>query len=190
MVSEREREKLDFDMDTLVGYEGEDAEYVFDAIKMLGGGPKVGLTASCFDLLHAGHILMLEEAKSVCDYLVCALQTDPSIDRPKEKRKPIQSLVERQIQLQAVKFVDEIIVYETEDDLLNILKTRSPDLRIVGEEYIGRDFTGRDWCEKNNVEIYYNSRNHNFSTTSLLERIWYKQPSGRKDGSIPKNPYL
>ena len=166
-----------FDMDsTLVGYEGEDANYVFDVLKSMSGGDKVGLTASCFDLLHAGHILMLEEAKSICDYLICALQTDPSIDRPKEKRKPIQSLVERQIQLSAVKYVDEIIVYETEEDLLNILKTRRPDIRILGEEYMGRDFTGKEWGEKHGIETYYNSRTHQYSSTELVERI-----QGRKN---------
>lgn len=131
---------------------------------------KVGFTASCFDLLHAGHILMLEEAKSVCDHLIVALQTDPSIDRP-EKRKPIQSLIERQLQLKAVKYVDEIVVYETEEDLLNLLKTLPIDIRIIGEDYIGKDFTGRDYCIAHDIEIYYNSRNHNYSSTELIERI-------------------
>ena len=149
----------------------QDDQYIFDVLESLGGGPRVGLTASCFDLLHAGHVLMLEEAKSMCDYLIAALQTDPSIDRPKEKRKPFQSLVERQIQLSAVKHVDEIIVYETEEDLLNILKTRRPDIRIIGEEYIGRDFTGKDWCEKHGIAIYYNTRTHPYSTTELVQRI-------------------
>ncbi len=131
---------------------------------------KVGFTASCFDLLHAGHILMLEEAKTVCDHLIVALQSDPSIDRP-EKRKPIQSLIERQIQLKAVKYVDEIVVYETEEDLLNLLKTLPIDVRIIGEDYIGKDFTGRDYCTTHNIEIYYNSRRHTYSSTELIERI-------------------
>jgi glycerol-3-phosphate cytidylyltransferase len=131
---------------------------------------KVGFTASCFDMLHAGHILMLEEAKSVCDHLIVALQTDPSIDRP-NKRKPIQSLIERQIQLKAVKYVDEIVIYETEEDLLNLLKTLPIDIRIIGEDYAGKDFTGRDWCATHGIEIYYNSRKHEYSSTELIERI-------------------
>lgn len=131
---------------------------------------KVGFTASCFDLLHAGHVLMLEEAKTVCDHLIVALQTDPSIDRP-EKRRPVQSLVERQIQLRAVKYVDEIVVYETEEDLLNLLKTLPIDVRIIGEDYIGKDFTGREYCISADIEIYYNSRTHNYSSTELIERV-------------------
>jgi glycerol-3-phosphate cytidylyltransferase len=131
---------------------------------------KVGFTASCFDLLHAGHILMLEEAKSVCDYLIVALQADPSIDRP-NKRRPVQSLIERQIQLKAVKYIDEVVVYETEDDLLDLLKTLHIDIRIIGEDYAGKDFTGRDYCLAHDIEIYYNSRKHNFSSTELIERI-------------------
>lgn len=131
---------------------------------------KVGFTASCFDLLHAGHILMLEEAKSVCDHLIVGLQVDPSIDRP-EKRKPIQSLIERQIQLKAVSYVDEVVVYQTEEDLLNLLKTLPIDIRIIGEDYIGKEFTGRDYCVNHNIEIYYNSRKHNYSSTELIERI-------------------
>lgn len=131
---------------------------------------KVGFTASCFDLLHAGHILMLEEAKSVCDHLIVALQVDPSLDRP-EKRKPIQSLVERQIQLKAVSYVDEVVVYQTEEDLLNLLKTLPIDIRIIGEDYMGKDFTGRDYCVSHDIEIYYNSRKHNYSSTELIERI-------------------
>jgi glycerol-3-phosphate cytidylyltransferase len=131
---------------------------------------KVGFTASCFDLLHAGHILMLEEAKSVCDYLIVALQADPSIDRP-NKRRPVQSLIERQIQLKAVKYIDEVVVYETEDDLLDLLKTLHIDVRIIGEDYAGKDFTGRDYCLAHDIEIYYNSRKHNFSSTELIERI-------------------
>lgn len=132
--------------------------------------PLVGFTASCFDLLHAGHILMLKEAKSVCDRLIVGLQTDPSIDRP-EKRRPVQSLVERQIQLQAVKYVDEIVVYETENDLLNLLRTLKIDVRIVGEDYIGQDFTGKDYCKNYDIPVYYNSRNHLYSTTELVDRI-------------------
>ena len=127
---------------------------------------KVGITASTFDLLHTGHILMLKEAKEQCDYLICALQTDPTIERP-EKNSPIQSFYERFIQLQAVKYVDEIIPYTTEDELLTILQTNNIDVRIIGADYAGKRFTG-DFLD---MEIYYNSRNHNYSSTELRNRI-------------------
>ena len=131
---------------------------------------KIGFTASAFDLLHAGHILMLKEARSVCDYLIVALQTNPNLDRP-SKRKPMQSIVERQIQLKAVSYVDEIIVYETEKDLLNLIKALPIDIRIIGEDYKGKDFTGKDYCLSGGIEIYYNQRSHDFSSTELIERI-------------------
>jgi len=127
---------------------------------------RVGITASCFDLFHAGHVLMLQEARAQCDRLVVALQTDPTIDRP-EKNKPVQSLVERYIQLEACKYVDQIVPYTTEDDLLNILQCYSWDVRIIGEEYYGKKFTGWDL----DIEVYYNSRQHGFSTTELRKRI-------------------
>lgn len=126
----------------------------------------VGVTASCFDLLHAGHIAMLSEAKSQCEYLICCLQVDPSIDRP-EKNKPIQSLVERYIQLSAVKYVDEIIPYSSEVELLEILNTFKINIRFVGEEYIGKKFTGSNL----DIEISYTSRKHDFSSTNLRERL-------------------
>ena len=131
---------------------------------------KIGFTASAFDLLHAGHILMLEEAKTVCDYLIVALQINPNTDRP-GKRKPIQSVVERQIQLEAVKYVDKVVVYETEQDLLNLLKILPIDIRIIGEDYLGKDFTGREYCLSNGIQIYYNKRAHEFSSTELISRI-------------------
>ena len=127
---------------------------------------KVGITASCFDLLHAGHILMLREAASVCDYLICALQTDPTIDRP-EKNKPVQSFMERYIQLSAVMYVDEVIPYETEEDWLALLNHLPVNVRIIGEDYKGKDFTGKDLP----LEVHYNKRQHNFSTTGLRSRI-------------------
>lgn len=126
----------------------------------------VGFTCSCFDLFHAGHVLMLQEAKSQCDHLIVGLQTDPTIDRP-QKNKPIQSITERYIQLSACKYVDEIIVYATEKDLIDILKAFPIDVRILGEEYITRPFTGDDI----DMEFYYNKRQHSFSTTELRERI-------------------
>lgn len=131
---------------------------------------KVGITFSCFDLLHAGHIIMLREAKSQCDYLIVGLQTDPTIDRP-EKNKPVQSLVERYVQLSAVKYVDEIVPYTTEKDLVDILQMYSINVRILGKEYKDRDFTGKSICEERGIELYFNSRDHGFSSTELRRRI-------------------
>ena len=127
---------------------------------------KVGFTASTFDLLHAGHIQMLREAKEQCDRLVVALQTDPTIDRP-EKNKPVQSIFERWVQVEGCKYVDQIIPYATEEDLLNILRSYNWDVRIIGQEYFGKNFTGSDLP----MEIYYNSRRHDFSTTNLRKKI-------------------
>ena len=131
---------------------------------------KVGFTCSTFDLLHAGHVQMLRDAKSVCDYLIVGLQTDPTIDR-KEKNKPIQSIVERYVQLQAVKYVDEIITYSTEKDLEDILNMYKLDVRIMGEEYRDKDFTGKDICQKRGIQFYFNKRDHRFSTTDLRSRV-------------------
>lgn len=131
---------------------------------------KIGITASTFDLLHAGHISMLREAKTQCDYLICALQVDPSVDRA-EKNKPVQSLVERWTQLQAVKYVDEIIPYQTERDLEDILQLFNLDVRIIGEEYKHGKFTGRAICAARGIDIYFNKRDHRFSTTDLRQRV-------------------
>lgn len=128
---------------------------------------KVGFTCSCFDLFHAGHIMMLKESKSICDYLIVGLQTDPTIDRP-EKNSPIQSIFERYVQLEACKYVDEIVVYATEKDLLDILHSYPIGIRIVGDEYKDKDFTGKNLSH---IEIYYNSRKHSFSTTELRGRV-------------------
>jgi len=136
----------------------------------------VGLTASTFDLLHAGHCAMLREAKDHCDYLVCALQVDPSIDRP-EKNAPVQTLVERWMQLQSVKYVDEIIPYQTEDDLRDILQMFAFDVRIIGQEYKSQKFTGRDICEQRGIKIYYNKRDHRFSTSDLRNRVYEAEKS-------------
>lgn len=130
----------------------------------------VGLTASTFDLLHAGHVEMLREAKSQCDYLICALQIDPSIDR-KEKNRPVQSIVERYTQLSAVRFVDEIIPYLYETDLEDILQMRQINVRILGEEYKDKTFTGRAICASRGIELYYNKRDHRFSTSDLRKRV-------------------
>lgn len=130
----------------------------------------VGITFSTFDLLHAGHIAMLREAKSQCDYLICGLQVDPNLDRP-EKNKPVQSLVERWTQLQAVKYVDEIIPYQSESDVEDILNMFQIDVKIMGSEYREKDFTGKDICRKRGIEVYFNSRDHRFSSTELRARV-------------------
>ena len=131
---------------------------------------KVGLTASTFDLLHAGHIEMLREAKGECDYLICGLQIDPSIDRP-EKNKPVQTVVERYTQLSAVRVVDEIIPYLYETDLEDILQMRDIHVRILGEEYRNKDFTGRDICKARDIELHFNKRDHRFSSSGLRQRV-------------------
>ena len=131
---------------------------------------KVGFTASAFDLLHSGHVAMLREAKSVCDYLICAIQVDPSIDRP-EKNRPAQTIVERYVQLSAVKYVDEIIPYCTEADLLDIINMYPIDIRIIGDEYKTKEFTGKERCRELGIDIYYNKRNHRFSSSGLRKRV-------------------
>jgi len=131
---------------------------------------KIGFTASTFDLLHAGHVQMLREAKEQCDYLICGLQMDPSIDRA-EKNPPIQSIVERYTQLNAVQYVDEIIPYALEKDLEDILEMYHIDVRILGEEYREKDFTGKDICKRRDIDLYFNKRDHRFSTTDLRKRV-------------------
>ena len=130
----------------------------------------VGITCSTFHLLHTGHIIMLEECKRHCDYLICALQNDPSVDRP-EKNKPIQNIVERQAQLAAIKYVDEILVYNTEEELLDILAMYHIDVKIMGEEYRDKDFTGRELCKQRDIDFYFNKRDHRFSTSNLRKRV-------------------
>ncbi|MDA9993171.1 adenylyltransferase/cytidyltransferase family protein [bacterium] len=130
----------------------------------------IGFTASTFDLLHAGHTLMLEEAKSHCDHLIVGLQIDPTIDRD-TKNKPVQTIVERYLQLRACKYVDEIIPYATEQDLEDILSGMHIDIRILGVEYRDKDFTGRDICKKRDIEIYFNERDHRFSSSELRKIV-------------------
>ena len=134
-------------------------------------GKPIGFTCSTFDLLHAGHILMLAEAKSICDYLIVGLQMDPSLDRPDTKNRPVQSIVERYVQLSAVKFVDEIIVYQTEKDLEDLLMFLPITIRVIGEEYRDKAFTGKEICEQRGIKIFYNERKHSFSTTELRKRV-------------------
>ena len=135
---------------------------------------KVGFTCSTFDLLHAGHVSMLREAKSQCDYLICGLQMDPSIDR-ENKNSPIQTIVERYTQLKAVGYVDEIIPYCTEKDLEDILSMYHIDVRILGEEYRDKDFTGKDICRKRDIDLYFNKRDHRFSSSDLRKRVTERQ---------------
>ena len=132
---------------------------------------RVGITCSTFDLFHAGHVKMLEEAKKECDYLIVALQVDPTLDRP-EKNKPIQSIVERYIQVDACKYVDQIVPYVTEQDLEDIFSSFDLDVRIIGAEYEGRDFTAKDICMKRGIELYYNRRDHRFSSSDLRQRTY------------------
>lgn len=140
---------------------------------------KIGITFSTFDLLHAGHIKMLEEAKSQCDYLICGLQTDPTINRP-EKNQPVQSVVERYIQLKGCKFVDEIVPYTTEQDLEDILHSFKIDVRIIGDEYANKPFTGREYCEEKGIKFYFNGRDHRFSSSGLRQEV-YKKESSKKE---------
>jgi glycerol-3-phosphate cytidylyltransferase len=144
---------------------------IFNKVQELKAqGLRIGFTASQFDMLHAGHIAMLSEAKNHCDYLIAGLQNNASWDRP-EKNAPIQSIVERQIQLAATRYVDEIVVYNTEKDLEDILLTLPIDVRILGVEYQDKEFTGRDICNKRNIKLIFNSRDHSFSSSSLRKRV-------------------
>jgi glycerol-3-phosphate cytidylyltransferase len=146
---------------------------IFNKIKQLKEQDLViGITFSTFDLFHAGHIAMLSEAKNHCDYLIVGLQTDPTIDRPESKNPPVQSIVERQIQVSACRFVDEIVVYQTEKDLEDILLTLPLDVRILGIEYEKQNFTGRKICEDRGIELIFNSRDHSFSSSNLRQRVW------------------
>ena len=140
-------------------------------------GRPIGFTCSTFDLLHAGHILMLAECKTICDYLIVAVQSDPTIDRPDVKNKPVQSIVERYVQLSAVKFIDEIIVYDTEKDLEDLLMFLPINVRVIGEEYKDKEFTGKQICEDRGIKIWYNSRNHRFSSSELRKRAYQSELS-------------
>ena len=152
---------------------------IFNKIKQLKeDGLKVGITFSTFDLFHAGHVAMLAEAKNHCDYLIAALQTDPTIDRPDTKNPPIQSIVERQIQLSTNRNVDEVVIYQTEKDLEDLLLILPVDVRILGVEYADKEFTGKQICITRGIEIVYNGRDHSFSSSSLRKRV--AEAEGRK----------
>jgi glycerol-3-phosphate cytidylyltransferase len=145
---------------------------IFNHIKELKSqGKKIGITFSTFDMLHAGHIAMLSEARNYCDYLIAGLQTDPTIDRPDTKNKPIQSVVERQIQLSACRYVDEVVVYQTEQDLVDLLLILPIDVRILGVEYEDKNFTGRNEGAGRGIQAIFNSRDHSFSSSSLRKRV-------------------
>ena len=137
---------------------------------MINYNMKVGITFSTFDLFHAGHLKMIEEAKLQCDYLIVGLQLDPSIER-KEKNKPVQSIIERYIQLKGSKHIDEIIPYVTEEDLMDILTSFKIDVRVIGEEYKEKSFTGKDYCEEKGIKLYYNKREHRFSSSALRNQV-------------------
>ena len=144
---------------------------IFNKVQELKAqGLRIGFTASQFDMLHAGHIAMLSEARNHCDYLIAGLQNNATWDRP-EKNAPIQSIVERQIQLAATRYVDEIVVYNTENDLEDILLTLPIDVRILGIEYRDREFTVKDICTTRGIELIYNKRDHSFSSSSLRKRV-------------------
>ena len=145
---------------------------IFNHIKKLkADGKTIGITFSTFDMLHAGHIAMLAEAKNHCDYLIAGLQTDPTIDRPDTKNKPVQSIVERQIQLAACRYVDEVVVYQTEQDLIDLLLILPVDIRVLGVEYSNSSFTGEEEGNKKGIRHIFNSRDHSFSSSSLRKRV-------------------
>ena len=149
---------------------------IFNKVKQLKAeGKRIGITFSTFDLFHAGHIAMLSEAKNHCDYLIVGLQTDPTIDRPDSKNPPVQSIVERQIQVSACRFVDEIVVYQTEKDLEDILLTLPIDVRVLGVEYANKEFTGLIICQQRGIELVFNGRDHSFSSSNLRERVWQSE---------------
>lgn len=132
----------------------------------------VGFNCSTFDLFHAGHVTMLREEKRFCDYLIAAIQIDPTIDRPLTKNKPVMSIYERFMCVSACKYVDEVIVYSTEEDLLNLLKTVHIDVRFLGDEYKTKDFTGKQWCLDHNISLHYHERQHPYSSSSLRDRVY------------------
>lgn len=155
---------------------------------------KIGFNCSSFDLFHAGHVTMLKMEKELCDYLIVALQVDPTIDRPGIKNKPCQSVYERYVQLQACKYVDEILVYETEYDLLQLLMTQKFDIRFLSEEYLNRDFTGKQYCIQNGIELHYHKREHDYSSSGLRDRVYQLEKLKREQSDTTElnqhDPFL
>ena len=142
---------------------------------------KIGFNCSSCDLFHAGHVTMMKMEKQLCDYLIVALQVDPTIDRPGVKNKPTQSVYERYVQLQGCKYVDEILVYETEADLLNLIQTQTVHIRFLSEEYKDRDFTGKQYCIDNGIELYFHMRRHQYSSTELRNRVYELEKKKREE---------
>lgn len=145
---------------------------------------RIGFNCSSFDLFHAGHVTMLKMEKELCDYLIVALQVDPTIDRPGVKNKPVQSVYERHVQLQACRYVDEILVYQTEQDLLNLLQTQIIHVRFLSEEYLNRDFTGKQYCLNNGIELHYHKRQHQYSSSELRNRVYQLELTKAQDSTI------
>lgn len=133
----------------------------------------IGFVCGSFDLLHSGHVLMLQDAKALCDYLIVGLQSDPTIDRPNSKNKPVQDIVERRIQLESIKYVDKVIVYNTEDDLYNLLSLLQPNIRLLGSDWKGKEYTGFDL----DIKCFFNNRSHSWSTSSLRKRVFEAEKS-------------
>ena len=142
---------------------------------------KIGFNCSSFDLFHAGHVTMLKMEKEMCDYLKVALQVDPTIDRPGVKNKPVQTVYERYVQLQACKYVDEILVYETEEDLLNLIQTQTIHVRFLSEEYVDKDFTGKQYCIDHDIELFYHLRKHKYSSTEIRNRVYELERKKREE---------
>lgn len=160
---------------------------IFNHIKQLKAeGKKIGITFSTFDMCHAGHIAMLSEAKNHCDYLIAGLQTDPTIDRPETKNRPVQSVVERQIQLAACRYVDEVVVYQTEQDLVDLLLILPVDVRILGVEYEDKEFTGKWEGQSRGIECIFNRRDHSFSSSSLRKRVAVAEAEKDQARGTPK----
>jgi glycerol-3-phosphate cytidylyltransferase len=149
---------------------------------------KIGFNCSSFDLFHAGHVTMLKMEKEMCDYLKVALQVDPTVDRPGIKNKPVQSVYERYVQLQACKYVDEILVYETEKDLLNLIMTQTIHIRFLSEEYLNRDFTGKQYCLDNGIEMHYHKRQHQYSSSELRTRVYQLELTKSQESGILSTP--
>jgi glycerol-3-phosphate cytidylyltransferase len=149
---------------------------------------KIGFNCSSFDLFHAGHVTMLKMEKNLCDYLIVALQVDPTVDRPGIKNKPVQSVYERYVQLQGCKYADEILVYETEQDLLNLIQTQTIHVRFLSEEYLNRDFTGKQYCLNNGIELHYHKRKHQYSSSDLRRRVYELELTKLEESSIINIP--
>jgi len=149
---------------------------------------KIGFNCSCFDLFHAGHVTMLKMEKDRCDYLKVALQVDPTADRPGLKNKPVQSIYERYAQVQSCKYVDEILLYDTEKELLNLIMTQDMNIRFLSDEYLYRDFTGKQYCMDNGIELFYHKRQHTYSTSELRNRVYELELAKRQEKDVVDIP--